>query len=313
MKFLILGGGGFLGSSLVDSLLQNGHDVLVFEHIDVEPYRKFNSNESCLWIKGDFTKKLELEKCLSGVDCVVHLISTTIPSTSNLDPFFDVESNLFSTLMLLDLMRKYAVKKLIYISSGGTVYGNPLYLPIDEMHPTNPNVSYGITKLTIEKYILLYKKLYSITPVILRLSNPYGVRQRSVSQGVVGVFLRKILNGDPVTILGDGNVTRDYIYISDVVDAIHASIHYDGSYDVFNIGSGIETSINELLFLMKSIFEKSFEIIYTKPRAFDNSRNCLDISLATRELGWKPRVSLSDGLLLTKNWLLKNNIKAQNK
>jgi UDP-glucose 4-epimerase len=172
MRILIAGGGGFLGSTICDRFLCDHHTLRVFERPRVEPYRDFLPNENVEWVTGDFSSRHDIEEALDGMDAVIHLVSTTLPKSSNDDPVYDVQSNVVSTLQVLDEMRKKGIRKIIFISSGGTVYGVPQHIPISENHPTDPICSYGISKLAIEKYLNLYKNLHGIQPVILRLANP---------------------------------------------------------------------------------------------------------------------------------------------
>ncbi|MGH2551319.1 MAG: SDR family NAD(P)-dependent oxidoreductase, partial [Thermomicrobiales bacterium] len=178
MKIAILGGGGFIGSAIADRLLKDGHELRIFGRSRVERYRQFLDDESVEWLSGDFMSVHDVSRAIDGVDVVLHLVGTTLPQNSNDDMVYDVESNLVTTLKLLGAMVDKQVGRIVFISSGGTVYGNPVYLPIDEDHPTEPRVSYGITKLAIEKYLLIYQQLYGIKANILRVANPFGERQR---------------------------------------------------------------------------------------------------------------------------------------
>ena len=159
MKCVVFGGGGFIGSAIVDRLLRDGHTIRIFERPRVEPYRKFEAHEQVEWMVGDMLSTHDVEDAIDGTDIVLHLVSTTLPKSSNDDPIYDVQSNVVATLQMLNAMVAHNVRKIVFISSGGTVYGNPMYLPIDEKHPTDPLVSYGITKLAIEKYLQMYQSL----------------------------------------------------------------------------------------------------------------------------------------------------------
>lgn len=302
-RCLVLGGGGFLGSAIVDRLLKDGYSVRVLERPRIAPYRIFGSGEQVEWIAGDVMSQHDLMRAMAGVSAVIHLVSATLPRSSNDDPIHDVESNLLGSLRLLNTMAQQKVVRLVFISSGGTVYGVPKYLPIDEQHPTDPQVSYGITKLAIEKYALLYEGLHGIVPLILRVANPYGERQRiETAQGAVGVFISRALRGEPIEIWGDGSVTRDYLHVSDVADAIPAALRYAGRERVFNIGSGRGTSLNELLALLEATLEAPVARRYLPGRPFDVRENVLSCELARRELGWVANVSLADGLSRTVVW-----------
>lgn len=297
MKIAIFGGGGFIGSTIADRLLLDGHSLRVFERPRVPPYREFVEGEQVEWLTGDFMSSHDVGEAVDGVDAVLHLVSTTLPKSSNDDPIFDVQSNLVATIQLLNIMVAKGVKKIVFISSGGTVYGNPCYLPIDEKHPTEPLVSYGITKLSIEKYLVMYQTMHGIKANILRVSNPFGDRQRiETAQGAVAAFLSRALRGMPVEIWGDGSVARDYLYISDVAEAFAAALVYDGSHSVFNVSSGISTSLNDVLMLIEQVTGAPVERIYKPGRPFDVPLSVLDNTLAGRELGWSPKVSLRDGI-----------------
>lgn len=297
MKILILGGGGFIGSTIADRLLQDGHALRIFERPRILPYRTFTATEEVEWVTGDFSSKYDINEVLSGIDVVLHLVSTTLPKNSNDDPIYDVQSNVVATLQMLDAMVTHKVKKIIFISSGGTVYGNPLYLPINEQHPTNPLVSYGITKLTIEKFLQLYSHLHDITAISLRVANPYGERQRiETAQGAVGVFLHHALKEIPIDIWGDGSVTRDYIHVLDVAEAFVRAIEYSGNKSCFNISSGAGTSLNELINLLEDVLGKPIERRYLPSRPFDVPVSILSNDLAREELGWFPSISMREGV-----------------
>lgn len=303
MKIVIFGGGGFIGSSITDRLLIDGHHLRIFERPRVPPYREFSTSEKVEWISGDMASQHEVYSAITGVNVVVHLVSTTLPKNSNDDPIYDIQSNVVSTLQLLNCMVAQGVKKIVFISSGGTVYGDPVNLPINENHPTNPKVSYGISKLMIEKYLLLFQYLHGIQVRILRVTNPYGERQRVESaQGAVGVFVKKALDYHPIEIWGDGSVTRDYIYISDVAEAFVRAIYYEGNKSIFNISSGIGTSLNDLVKEIEAVLNREVEVKYSSGRPFDVPISILDNSLAKKELNWEPRISLREGISQAINW-----------
>jgi len=307
MKIVLLGGGGFIGSAISDRLLRDGHALRVFERPRVIPHRKYGSSETLEWVTGDLQSIHDITAAIEGMDAVIHLASTTLPKNSNEDPIFDVQSNLVATLQLMNAMVVSGLKKIIFVSSGGTVYGEPEYLPIDEKHPTNPIVSYGIVKLAIEKYLRLFQRMYGIRTVILRLANPFGERQRAeTAQGAIAVFLHNILRGKEVEIWGTGNATRDYLYIGDVAEAFSKALVYEGSFDTFNISSGIGVSLNDLLSVLQQ--EVGHEIIkrYLPGRPFDVPVSILCNKLAEKELKWTPRTQLKEGIGLTAAWIRKN-------
>jgi UDP-glucose 4-epimerase len=304
MKCVIFGGGGFIGSAVADRLLLDGHSVRIFERPRVEPYRTFKAGEKVEWITGDFLSVHDVDNAIGGADVVLHLVSTTLPKNSNDDPIYDVQSNVVGTLQMLNAMVARNVQKIIFISSGGTVYGIPKYLPIDEGHPTDPLVSYGITKLAIEKYLHLYERMHGIKTITLRVSNPYGERQRiETAQGAVGVFLHRALSGKLIEIWGDGSVTRDYIHISDVAEAFVQAIGYSGPKSVFNISSGVGTSLNELVGMLEKALGKPIECTYLPARPFDVPVSVLSNDLARAELHWAPSIPMQEGISLTERWI----------
>lgn len=304
MKITIFGGGGFIGSNIANRLLLDGHALRIFERPRVPPYRNFALGEGVEWVTGDLMSRHDVGDAIKGADAVLHLVSTTLPKNSNDDPVYDVQSNLVGTLQMLDLMVEHGVRRVVFISSGGTVYGDPVYVPVDEMHPTEPMVSYGITKLAIEKYMRMYARQGRIDPVILRVTNPYGERQRiETAQGVVGVFIHRVLNGLPIEIWGDGNVTRDFIYVQDVAEAFACAVGYQGKAQVFNISSGAGTSLNDLIDMLESVIGTPVERIYKPGRGFDVPVSILSNELAKRELGWTPQVGMQTGIARTVAWM----------
>ena len=297
---LILGGGGFIGAALADQLLTEGWVVRIFDRSGVRPFRSFEPHERIEWIEGDFGDLAAVRAALRGVDAVVHLISTTLPRQSNEAPVADVQSNVLGSLQLLQEMVTQGIRRIVFASSGGTVYGRPMQLPIQEDHPTQPEVSYGISKLMIEKYLYLFSQLHGIRPISLRIANPYGGRQRiDTAQGAVAVFLHRALRNQTVEIWGDGSVVRDYLHVDDVASALSAALRYDGRHQVINIGAGRGLSLNALLDEIEALLNRKVARHFLPGRGFDVPVSVLDISLARAELGWSPCISLTDGLRLT--------------
>lgn len=290
----------------MEALLSLGVSIRVFDRAGAENLIASNLRSQVEFIEGDFADVASVAAALDGCDICFHLISTTIPKTSNESPAYDLQSNALSSINLLEQARKTGLKKIVFLSSGGTVYGIPKYLPIDESHPTDPMCSYGISKLTIEKYLELYRFLYGIDYIALRVSNPYGERQRLMaSQGAVAVFMGKALNDEKITIWGDGSVARDYIYIGDVIDALMAAMNYSGKENIFNIGHGEPIKLLDLISAIESVVDKRIEIEFMPTRQLDVPINMLDINRAKRELGWTPKITLNDGLLIMKSWITK--------
>ncbi|MDL2202011.1 NAD-dependent epimerase/dehydratase family protein [Brucella intermedia] len=299
MKILVLGGLGFVGRHTVKKLISNGYSVRVFDRTmgNNQALGLRTGSDSIEFMAGEFTDKNLIRQALDGCQACVHLVTTTVPATSNADKIYDVNSNLIGTLQVLDAMHELNIKKIVFISSGGTVYGNPIYTPIDEEHPTNPLSSYGIVKLTIEKYCQLYNDMHNLNSIVLRLSNPYGPGQSGTGiQGAIPVFTRKALLGQPIELWGDGNIVRDYIYIDDVTDAIVSSITYQGKERVFNIGSGLGMSLNHIITSIRALVPNDVLIDYKPARSLDVSISVLNVNKAFTELGWKPNVSFELGI-----------------
>lgn len=303
MRALVLGGNGFIGTHLVDALLLAGHSVRVFDR-GAEVYRAPLSSVDYRFC--DFGDVPALAEALEGMDIVYHLISTTVPSTSNFDPFSDIQGNLINTVRLLQLMIQKSVPRIMFLSSGGTVYGIPDVLPIPETHPLRPICSYGVNKVAIENYLFMYKYLYGLQPIVIRASNPYGTRQGHVGvQGFISTVLKRILLGEKIEIWGDGSVTRDFIYISDLID-LCLKAGASGICGVFNAGSGIGYSINEVLSLIFCATGKKIDILNKQGRSYDVPCVVLDISKALNEFCWRPVVEMQDGI--THMWLQMKDI-----
>lgn len=300
MNILVLGGNGFIGSHVVDALWAAGHSVSVFDR-GPDPWRK--PLDGVRYYLGDFSDRLQLAEALQGIDVVAHLISTTVPSTSNLDPIADIQSNLMNTVQLLQLMGAAGVSRILYLSSGGTVYGVPQRVPITEDSPLNPICSYGVVKVAIEKYLAMFQHLYGLSPLILRPSNPFGSRQGHLGvQGVVGTFMRKIVDGDQITIWGDGTVKRDYIDVRDLARLCLAAIESNltGAY---NVGYGEGKTINDVIAAIERVTGRSANTTYVKARRFDVPEIVLDITKAKAAFGWQPKVAFDEGLMHYYRWL----------
>lgn len=304
LKYVVLGGGGFIGSHIVEALVERGHSVRIFERQNVNIRNIAQVLDRIELIHGDFLNEDDLYRALSGMDVVVHLISTTLPKSSNDNVIYDIETNVIGTIKLLNLARQLGIRKIIFASSGGTVYGLPQYQPISETHPTNPICSHGIAKITIEKYLQLYHHLYGLDYLVLRFANPYGPKQDPMSgQGAVTVFLQRILNEEPIVIWGDGTVARDYFYISDLTAAVLAAIEKKPPSKIYNIASGGSHTLNELINIMQAVTGRTPLVRYLPARKLDVPINILDISRAQNELSWSPKVSLEEGINRTWQWL----------
>jgi UDP-glucose 4-epimerase len=297
MRAVVLGGNGFIGSHLVDELRRHGHHVRVF---DRHPERYRRPVGGVEYVFGDFGERGHVSDALDTMDVVYDFIGTALPSASNEDPTRDVEVSVLRTLTLLEECVAKRVKKVVYISSGGTIYGVPRALPVAEDSPNWPICSYGVTRLCVEKYLELFRHLYGLRYVTIRPSNAFGPRQDPEGvQGVISVFLGQIINGLGITIWGDGSVVRDYIYVQDLVEGIYAASIADSEHRVFNLGSGVGITLNELVDVICERAGRRTTIDYAPDRAFDVPAIYLDITRAREELGWRPTTQLGGGIDLT--------------
>ena len=292
-RCLVLGGAGFLGGHIAEVLHARGIAVRIFDRVA----RRGDLDSSIEWMEGDFGNRGDLSAAVAGCDTAVHLAATTLPKTSNDDPVHDLESNLLPSVRFLDVARDGGIRRVVFASSGGTVYGIPDRTPVPETHPTRPICSYGIHKLAIEQYLHLYHHLHGLEYCVLRLANPFGERQRTdASQGAVAVFLDKALKNDVITVWGDGSVVRDYVYVGDVARAFHLAITRREPSGTFNIGSGQGVSILELLAAIERLLGRPVGRRFVPARAFDVPTSVLDTTQAARVLGWSPTVSFDVGL-----------------
>lgn len=303
MKALVIGGNGFIGTALVDQLIGRGIKVRVFDRY---PSRYKEPVDGVEYIIGDFANQGEVAQAVAGMNWVFHLAYTTLPATSNEDPVYDVRSNVIDTIQLLQECCKNDVDKFVFVSSGGTVYGVPQQVPIKEDHATDPICSYGITKLTIEKYLHLFHLSEKLEYTVARIANPYGERQNpDAKQGAIGVFLGCIARRQPITVYGDGEVVRDFIYIYDAADALIACADYVASEKgprVFNIGSGVGYSLNQIVDTIKKVVDVEVKVNHIPARQVDVQSNVLDIDLARKMLKWEPKVDLETGVKRAWDW-----------
>ena len=303
-NILILGGFGFIGTNVTEELLKRGNNrIFIFEAKKVIIQNPDILNDVKVYY-GDFHNEKDYEIIFkeNKIDLVIHLIGTTIPSKSNENITYDIESNLKNTIKLLDIMKKYHVNNIVFISSGGTVYGISKNKH-KESDPTTPICSYGIMKLTIEKYLYLYNYLYQINFLILRPSNPFGEYHKSSQQGLINVVLEKILNGEPIEIWGDGSVVRDYIYIKDFVRILVDLIEKEIQNEIINIGSGRGYSINDILTIIKKEIG-NFPLEYVEARKVDVPYLVLNIDKLRTHIGIN-LMGFEDGIKKTYNWLKK--------
>ncbi|KRD77389.1 NAD-dependent epimerase/dehydratase family protein [Lysobacter sp. Root983] len=296
MRTLLIGGNGFIGSHLVEGLRAAGHAVSV---LDPRPARDDVDWSGVNYRCASHADETVLGEMLADCDVVLHLASTTVPFTSNANPVYDVSTNLVDTLRLLGAMRSRGLRRIVFFSSGGTVYGNPDSLPVEETHPLRPVSSYGVVKTAIEQYLLMYHRLGELDPLILRPSNPYGPRQAaSGRQGFIAKVLSCLHDDAPLQIWGDGSAVRDYLYIDDLVSLVSQAVN-GAECGVYNVGSGIGHSLNDVRSAAERVAGKTMNVEYLPAQGFDVRGIVLDIAAAGARFGWRPRIDLEEGLART--------------
>ncbi|MGQ9674191.1 MAG: NAD-dependent epimerase/dehydratase family protein [Chloroflexota bacterium] len=298
MKILVTGGAGFIGSNVVDEFVRQGWDTVVVDDLSSGNRRNLNPNARLyqLDIRDDkLAEVFEQEK----PDIVSHHAAQISVRRSVEDPFRDAMINVLGSLNVIANCAKYGVRKLLYASSGGAVYGEPVYLPCDEKHPVDPLCPYGLTKHTPEHYLFMYRQLYGLDYTVLRYPNVYGPRQDPFGEaGVVAIFTEQMLRGDQVVINGTGEQERDFVYVADIVRSNILSINA-GSGGIYNIGSGIGTSVNQIFDELRQITGYARRPVFGPPKAGETFRIYLDATKAAEELGWRPETALRDGLVRT--------------
>ena len=303
-RALVTGGAGFIGSHIVEKLLQRGIETVVLDDLSVG--KKENIPSNAKFIKGDVCDPEIIQKALSGVDVVFHEAARVSIRDSFRGFIEDARANVMGTVNILKCLEGSTVKKFIYASSMAA-YGDAKYLPIDEKHLLEPTSPYGVSKLASEKYIHCFCQYAGINPVILRYFNTYGPRQTpSPYVGVITIFIKKLLNGEDLPIFGDGNQVRDFINVDDVAEANLLAMDYDGPCRIFNIGTGIGTTVNSIAQILQEKMKKSSQIRYLPLQPGEPSSSVADVGLAKRELCFKARSSLKDKLPEVIEWNVKN-------
>jgi UDP-glucose 4-epimerase len=296
MHFLVTGGAGFLGVALANRLARDGHQVYVVDDLRAgDPNRL---DPAVLFSRGDVADIPKLWTLLHGVDCVYHLAARVSVAESILYPRDYNHVNVGGTVSVMEAMRDAGVKRVVFTSSGA-LYGEQAHQPIDEDQPPNPNSPYGVSKLAAEYYIRTIGALWGIETVALRIFNAYGPGQRipPAHPPVVPQFLKQALRGGSLVVLGDGEQTRDFVYVDDVVEAlVAAATASDVDRRVINVGSGVEKSVNALLATVERVIGRSVPVIHNKDQSGGVSRLCADITLARHLLGFNPQVELEAGL-----------------
>jgi UDP-glucose 4-epimerase len=300
MRCLVLGGNGFIGTHLVRALQLAGVRTRV---LDRAGSLRGEEQGGVEYLFGDFSDPSIVAEALIDVDVVAHLVSTTVPGSASADPISDISGNLIGSVKFLEQMRLSGVRRIVYLSSGGTVYGNTDEESLHEESATNPISSYGAVKLAVEKYLGVYGIQYGVRSTILRVSNPYGPNSRHIGlQGVIPTFFSRLIEKQPIRIWGTGENIRDYIYISDLSSAIVKAIEQDNP-GVYNVGSGIGISIKEIIDIVSEVSSIRPEIEYLPDRPFDVKRVVLDVSKFSKTFDWVPTVELHEGCRMYWHWL----------
>lgn len=292
--YLVTGGTGFLGRALVARLQAEGHTARIA--------RSFPCGSGG-FVACDLDATVEAWRAaVEGCSGVFHLAWATVPKTANADPLADLETNVTGTVRLLEALRGLPNIPITFASSGGTVYGEAETLPVPEDHPLRPRTAYGVSKVAVEQYALLYRRLWSVDARIVRLSNPFGPGQDIKGQlGAASIFAARALAGEPIEIWGDGSAIRDYLYVDDAVSGLLSAMlappaRFGALDPIVNLGSGRGVSLRELISLLMHILEKPIDVSYKPARGFDVRANVLDITRARGLLGWSPKISLEEGL-----------------
>ncbi|NUQ79994.1 MAG: NAD-dependent epimerase/dehydratase family protein [Bacteroidetes bacterium] len=300
-RILVTGGAGFIGSHLTDAFIAAGHEVCVVDNL----YSGFRHqvNSSARFIEMDIADRaIETIFLDFRPEVVVHQAAQMDVRKSVSDPMFDAKVNILGSINLLESCRKYEVRKVLFASTGGAIYGEQDYFPADENHPLRPVSPYGICKATVEKYLFYYHTVYGLSYISLRYGNIYGPKQNPHGEaGVIAIFAKKLLAGAQPVINGDGLQTRDYTFVGDVVKANLLALNHQGS-GVFNVGTGHETTVNELFHLINSGLGTGANEVHAETKAGEQRRSVLSSAKIKSEMGWAPSTTLKDGLPETLRW-----------
>ena len=307
MKILLLGAAGFIGTNLALALSKDKNNIITAVDSNINFFAPVLRNIENIKLKEtSICNDCDFDNILNGQEVIYHLLSTTIPSTSNQHIPQELVANVVFSAKLFESCVKNGIKKIIFISSGGAVYGKESDCPLSEKTSTNPISSYGIQKITIEKLLYLYRYLYGIDYRIIRLANPYGPYQRPNGVlGAVTTFTYKALKKEEIIVYGNGSVVRDFIYIDDAIRAILKISEGDAEYRTFNLGCGYGTSITELLNIISQALKMDLSVIYKDGRKSDVPVNYLDISRFESCYGKLNPISLKEGIKTTANFLIK--------
>lgn len=295
---VVIGGNGFIGSHLVDALANQGHSVTAFDRFSSGSRQFVSKNVRVM--SGDFLNISDLKSAVEGQDNVFHFLSTTTPMTAENDPTMDIRTNVAQTIELLDLASAAKVSQLYFGSTGGAIYGPQGLSRYSETDRTLPISPYGIGKLTIERYLAYFREKKGLNSTVLRVSNPYGTRQKiQAKQGFIPIALRKLKQGEPIVRFGNGTMIRDFVFINDAVDMIIQIVSKDNLHNLYNIGSGVGVSVNQVIHVIEKVTKSQVSIdeLPAPPTFIDSV--VLDTHRYTEEFGPFPLTSLEEGIRLT--------------
>ena len=305
MKILVTGGAGFIGSHVTDGLIRQGHDVSVMDNLSIGRMEYVNP-KATFYLMDIRAKEVEKVFQYEQFDLVCHHAAQMNIRVSVDDPTYDADVNILGTLNILQNCVRFGVKKCIFASTGGAVYGEQQVFPCDEIHPNRPISPYGVGKLTVEKYLYYFGEIYGLRHVILRYANIYGPRQNALGEaGVVAIFCHKLIHGEQPIINGDGKQTRDYVYVEDVVQANLKSLHYEKD-ETFNVGTGIETDVNTLFDHINEMTGSKVQPKHGAAKPGEQRRSVISHKKAEKLMGWKPDTKLIEGLKRTVDYFRKN-------
>ncbi len=306
MKVLVTGGAGFIGSHLVDRLVQEGHEVVVVDNLSTG--KRKNVNRAATFYKSDIQNpRLERVFRNERPSVVFHLAAQMNVRRSVDDPMFDASVNILGTLNVVEQAVRHGARKVVFASSGGAIYGEQDIFPAPESHPTRPLSPYGISKLSGEHYLAYYHRVCGIQTVSLRFANVYGPRQDPEGEaGVIAIFIQKLLNGEQPVVNGNGRQTRDFVYVEDVVEA-NLCVMGQGIEGIFNVGTSVETPINEVFGLIREFTKSECKEVHGPAKKGEQLRSCVDPSKLKQQFGWEPRATLAEGLRRTVDYFREKN------
>ena len=308
MKILLTGGAGFIGSHVTDELIAKGNDVVIIDNLSTG--FEYNINPKAKFVKTDITdfKKIENIFVEESPEIIYHFAAQIDVRKSVSDPLFDAETNIMGTLNLIKLSSDFKIKKFIFSSTGGAIYGDTDVRPTPENHPEWPLSPYGIAKLATDKFLNYYNEIFGLKYVSLRYGNVYGPRQNPHGEaGVVAIFLNKMLKGEQPIINGDGDQTRDYVYVEDVVKANILALENIDKVGIYNVGTSIEISVNDLFKEINKNFDNKYKEVHGPAKLGEQKTSCLNYEKIKKDMNFIPKTDFSEGIKETYKWFLLNN------